>query len=948
MQDLDEIVVVGYGTQRKATLTGAIAAISAEQLTSTKNQNVQNMLTGKLPGVRVVQKTSEPGVFTNQFDIRGFDAPLIVVDGIPRDNFERMDPNDIESISILKDASAAVYGVHSANGVVLITTKKGQIGKPKLEYSMYYGLQIPADILRPEDAYNRAIMMNERTFRNTGQGNLNPTPTYDDEYLKNILSGNTQSTDWYDAVLRTAAPQQQHNVSVKGGSERNTYYMNVGYINQEGFFKSGDMVYERYNLRANAEAKISDRLRVTLNLSGILDKRDRQQRDAWDIFSALWRSVPTSSIYANDNPNYYRRPDGGIYNAVAETYKKTAGYKLDQRRVFQSQGELNYDFPYIQGLAAKVVYSFDYSHDDNTTYLQKYNTYLYDEATSAYVPYSYGAENSIERRFGKSIRQMWNVSLNYRRSFLDSHNVNALFLYEESTQSNDNFRSKRFLRMQLPYLFVGEDSGQVAMADPNGITDYANKGLVGRLNYDYKGKYMLEGSFRYDGSSHFLPGKQWDFYYGLMGAWRISEEGFIKNNLDFVNNLKVRATYGRVGYDNSNLYEFLDGYNYPATDGNRENGYPGGYYFGSAFVPTLSVRGTANTHITWYEIRTLNLGLDADFWNGRLGFSVDLFQRTRDGLYARRDVQLPATFGSAMPQENLNGDLNKGFELELRHRNRIGGLGYGITGNITLTRRMNQTWVHTPYTNSYNNWLNNRENRYNDIWWGFDRGGRYQSYDEIYHFYLANNVNVLPGDYYYDDWNNDGTIDDMDLHPVATTTDADKSSLSDKRNYPLMNFALSPSFEYGNFDFDFMVQGSAMTYVAYGSQLTSGLAWDGNVLEHLMDRWRPTDPKANPYNPATQWIAGKYGYGGNTPDERSRFRIQNGAYARLKTVTLGYTLPKKYLVKLGINNLRLYVNAYNLFTITGVETLDPEKPMELDGAMYPLNKTINFGASVTF
>jgi len=933
---LEEAVVVGYTTQKKATLTGAVSAIGNEELISTKSQNTQNLLTGKLPGVRVVQKTSEPGNFNNQFDIRGLGSPLVIVDGIPRDNFERMDPNDVETISILKDASAAIYGVHSANGVVLITTKRGEKGKTSIEYSGYYGLQFPAEILRPVGTYDRMTLINDKKFRTDGRTNLNPIPVFSDKEMQDVLDGKVAEVSWYDEVLRSSAPQQQHNISARGGSDKVDYYLNFGYMDQEGFFKSKDMEYSRYNLRSNISAEVAKGVRARLNVSGSLDKRDRQQRDAWDIFSALWRTVPTSAIYANDDPSYYRRPDGGIYHAVAETYKDVAGYRLDQRKIFQSQGEIEWTIPWVNGLTAKAVYSYDYTFNDNTVYLTKYNTYLYDEATKVYTPYSYGSETSLQRTYNKTQRQMGNIQLHYNGTFLDHHNVDLLALYEEQSSSNDNFYAKRFLNMKMPYLFIGTADGQTGFANASGITDYANKSVVGRLNYDYAGKYMFVANFRRDGSSHFLPSKQWDNFYSFEGGWRLSEENFIKNNVSFINNLKLRATWGRLGSDSSNLYEFLTGYNYPATGG-RENGYPNGYFFGDSYIPTMSVRGTANEQISWYDIYSTNLGVDVDLWKGLFGFTAEVFKRTRDGLYATREVELPATFGSSMPQENMNGDLNKGLEIELRHRNKINDLTYGVLGNMSLTRHMRTTNIHTPYNNSHSAWRNNREDRYSDIWWGYGNGGRYQTLDQINRFHLNNGVNTLPGDYYYEDWNNDGTVDGDDYYPIATSG-----------NTPLMYFAVSANFQYKGFDLDFMFQGAAMSYVGYGAQLVSPLAWDGNALKHLMNRWHPVDPKANPYDPTTAWVTGQYGYGGNTPDGNSRYMIQNGAYARLKTATLGYTLPQSWVKRYGMQNVRLYVNGYNLFTITGVRTVDPEKPSEQDGAMYPLNRTVNFGASIKF
>ncbi|MDR3260292.1 MAG: SusC/RagA family TonB-linked outer membrane protein, partial [Tannerella sp.] len=541
-------------------------------------------------------------------------------------------------------------------------------------------------------------------------------------------------------------------------------------------------------------------------------------------------------------------------------------------------------------------------------------------------------------------RRTGNVSLNFDRVFNTVHNLNAVLAYEETYNYGYNFRAERELKMPLPYLDLGT-SVQYASGSPP--SEYANRGLIGRLNYDYNRKYLFEGLFRYDGSSHFLPGKQWDLFYGLSAGWRISEESFIKDNLSFIENLKLRASYGRLGDDNSNLYEFLGGYNYPG-DGATSGNYPRAYYLGTEFVPTLATRATPNYNITWYDISNINLAIDLDLWNGLLGVTADFFQRDRSGLYATRAAELPGTFGASMPQENLNKDRNKGFELELRHRNRAGDLHYNLSANLTLTRAMKIVNIHTPYGNSYDEWRNTGENRYSDIWFAWGATGQYQSYDQIGTYPIMTGTGVLPGDYIYEDWNNDGVIDDNDRHPYGITADPSKSAFQDKKNYPLMNFAFNARFDYKNFDLDFMFQGSAFSNVAYGEQLSQPLAWDGNVLPHLLDRWHPADPKADPYNPNTAWVKGYYAYGTIVADQNSGFLIQDGSYLRLKTVTLGYTLPKKLFGVTGVNNLRLYVSGYNILTFTGVKGLDPERPTEVYGYMYPLNKTVNFGASLKF
>lgn len=939
-QSLDEVVVVGYGTQKRANLTGSVVAIGSEKLESTKNQNIQNMMTGKLPGIRVIQQTAEPGVLNNYFDIRGFGAPLIVIDGITRsmDEFSRMDPGDVESISILKDASAAVYGVHSSNGVVLITTKKGIEGKTQVEYSMYYGLQYPSEVLRPAGAFDRMILLNEKTMRSQND----PKLTYLDADFEKLRTGETKSYDWYDALIRESAPQQQHNISVKGGTDRINYFTNFGYLNQEGFFTSKDMNYDRYNLRSNLNARVSDRLSFSLRLSGTLDNRDRPRLSAWEAFKALWRTPTTTPIYANDNPAYYNQIPG-VGNALAMTDADLNGYNNYKRKIFQSSLEATYEIPYVKGLTAKAVFSYDNTIQDNTEFTKRFAVYNYS-GSGTYDPAYEGATNRLLRANYTDERRSGNLSLNYHQIFNTVHTIDAVLAYEETYSLGYNFRAERELKMPLPYLDLGT-SVQYATGPPP--SEYANKGVIGRLNYDYKGKYLFEGLFRYDGSSHFLPDKQWDLFYGLSGGWRISEEAFIKNNVSWIDNLKIRVSYGRLGDDGSNLYEFLGGYNYPG-DGNSSTGYPKAYYLGSEFVPTLATRATPNYNISWYEINTANAGFDADLWNGLFGFSVDVFQRDRSGLYATRAAELPGTFGASMPQENLNSDRNQGFELELRHHNKLGDLGYNLGANLTLTRGMRVVNIHTPYGNSYDEWRNTKENRYSDIWFAWGSVGQYQSFDQIGTYQVLTGTGTLPGDFIYEDWNNDGIIDDSDRYPYAITADPSKANFQDKKNYPLMNFAFNARFDYKNFDLDLMFQGSAFSNVAYGEQLSQPLLWDGNVLPFLLDRWHPADPKADPYNPTNEWVKGYYAYGSTVADANSGFLIQDGAYLRLKTATLGYTLPKKLFGKTGVNNLRVYVSGYNIFTVTNVKGIDPERPTEQYGYMYPLNRTVNFGASLKF
>lgn len=950
-QRLNEVVVVGFGTQKRVNLTGAVSAVTNKELIATKNQNAQNMLTGKVPGVRVIQKTSEPGEFNNQFDIRGFGSPLIVIDGVPRgnDSFARLSSEEIESISVLKDASAAVYGLKAANGVVLITTKRGEVGKAKISYNGYYGTQRPSDILKPVGSVNRMTLMNEKSMRSTSD----PKLTYSDEQINAFLTGERTSTDWYGATLTNSAPQQQHNISASGGTEKIDYFLNVAYSQQDGFFRSGDLNYERYNLRSNVNAQLTKYLKVGLNLNGILDTKRSPYEPVWSVYRQLWRLIPDDAVYANNNPLYYQRnsTDVGVDNTVAITNADVAGFQKNVRKMFQATGNITYSIPSVKGLSLKAIYTFDNTIADNTTYQKQFNEYNYNDVNDVYVATAKNGPTNLTRYYGNSETTQWQVSLNYENSFDNKHNVSGIILYEESHSKGDNINAYRQFNIPLPYLFAGETTNQIGTANANAITEYATKSVVGKFNYDYQGKYLAEFSFRYDGSSKFPTSKQWGFFPGGSIGWRMSEETFIKENLSFLQNLKIRASYGILGDDMAVDYQFIGGYDYPNTSGAKYNNYPTGYVFDGSYGNALGFRISPNPNITWYTSHTLNIGLDTDLWNGLMGFSIDFFQRNRKDLLADRQVSIPGTFGSSMPQENINSDITKGLELELRHNNRIGGLSYSVTGNVAITRTKWDYKEHAQYSSSWDRYRNGVDGRWGDIWFGWGKNGRYTSYEQIATAPIYTGNNILPGDYIYEDWNGDGTIDDYDHHPIATTILADKGNVSnfqDKRNYPLLNFGLTLSGQYKDFDLNILLQGSGMSYIAYGEQLASPLAWNGNALSQFLDRWRPADAKKDPYDPTNTWLSGYYSYGGTAPDNNSRFAIQKGDYLRMKSVELGYSIPTRLLIKSGIQRCRVYVNAYNLFTITNVEGVDPERPAELYGYMYPLNKTYNIGISLNF
>lgn len=946
---LNEVVVVGYGTQKKVTLTGAVSAISGEQLTTTRNESVTNMLTGKLPGVRVVQKSAEPGVFNSSFDIRGLGSPLIIIDGVPRGGYERLDPNDIESISVLKDATAAVYGVQSANGVVLITTKKGKAGTSELRYEVTTGVQRSSGMPAVAGAVDWMTLRNEQAFR-VLDGPL--VPTYSATDIADYASGKKRSTDWYPSVLLRNAPETQHSLTATGGSDKATYYLSLGYFNQGGFWKSGDFNYKKYNFRSNVTAKIAKGLNATLQVSGISDVKNMPygvSGQNFEVFKSLWRIAPILPMFINDDPTL---PAYAVdtFNPIAITTSDMSGYIKNARTIFQGNFSVDYDIPFVKGLKAKGLFSYDADISDNKQYIKTYTVFNQLSATNI-VPVVNNSPASVTRSYANYPNRMLQFSLDYNHTF-GNHTVGALALYEERTQTGDNFSAYRQLAIStLDQLGTGNALNQVANQNVGSLINYATKSVVEKLHYDFRSKYLIDFTGRFDGSSRFSGKKQWGFFPSVAAAWRVSEESFIKNTpaLSFIDNLKFRVSYGTLGDASGLAFQFLTGYNFPASgrvggSGNDGHAYGNGngtvspgYVFDGNFITGVGYRSLANTDITWYQSKTLNIGIDADLWKGLLGFQVDWFRRDRSGLLATRLLSLPGSLGASLPQENLNSDRTEGVELVLTHANRLGKFGYNISGNVSYTRNQARYSDRAPSGSQYDNWLNNPVNRYSQILRSNDFAGRYQSFDQIFNSRIDNgngNRAVLPGDYYYQDWNGDGYANADDNHPIYPSSG----------DVPLVNFGMNIGVNYKGFDLDALFQGVAARKILYGDILSLPFVFaNSNTLQAFTDRWHPVDPAADPYNPNTKYVEGYYPYTGG-----AFAKYQNAAYLRLKTLTLGYTLPPSLLRKVGVKKARVYVNGYDLFTITGIKIVDPEHPADDNSYIYPLNKTYNIGMSISF
>ncbi|MGN6492566.1 MAG: SusC/RagA family TonB-linked outer membrane protein [Agriterribacter sp.] len=936
---MEEVVVVGYATQKKTTLTGAVASISGTAMKTTKNENPQNMLTGKVSGVRVAQRSAEPGAFNNAFDIRGFGSPLIVIDGVQRSNadFQRLNANDIENISVLKDASAAIYGMRSANGVVLITTRKGKNNESVLSYDGNYTFQFPAGLPKTVGIYDYLTLRNEQARHNV---NNSTTPVFPEQVFEEYRNGTRKSYDWYPLVWADYAPQTQHNLSVTGGNDKLTYYVGGGYMNQGSFFKTNDLNYNKYNLRSSLSAKIGKMFTLDANLNLVTEATNQPYQSAWWAIRSFWRQGPQIPAYANDDPT---KPYHGLIegdNPISFMDKDINGYRNLRTSWIQPIVSLRYDVPGVPGLYAKTLFSYDYSFQNNNIYQKEYKQYRYDEASDTYTTFTRQSPNRITRQAYYNSQMLTQTSLNYSGTFAGDHKVDAAVIWETQKRQGDNFASQRDLALPLPYLLAGISQNQIANmnAGSGAIYEFTNLGLAGRLNYAYKGKYLAEFLFRNDGSSKFNNNYQWGFFPGGSVGWRISEEDFFRNSsaLSFVQQLKLRGSYGVTGDDGAAAYQWATGYTYPGASDSRN--FTGGYVFDGSFAGSANNKGIPNPMITWYTSRTMDVGVDFVGWNGLLGVTFDYFVRRREDLLGRLSGGTPTVVGAELPEVNINSDLTYGYDFEVTHNNNIGDVFYSLKGIFSYARIKMRYQERAPNGSSYWNWRNNQNDRLQNLWWGWTGNGRFESWDDIYNSPVYIGRGTLPGDYRYEDWNGDGEINDLDRHPFQMSST------------PWLNYGLSANVSYKGLDVFFLFQGAALSTVQYVEQLQMPMWGSGEsgAMVQFMDRWHPKDPNADPYDPATEWVPGHYAYTGTIPEVSSSYNSVNGSYLRLKSVELGYTLPSKWTKRAGIKNTRFYVNGYNLLTATKVKYIDPEHPNDTYGYLYPMNKTVTVGLNVTF
>ncbi len=928
---LDEVVAIGYGVQRRENVIGSVTAVRADELTASPVSRVSNALAGRLPGGIFMQESGEPGNDAATIRIRGNrtfgeNKPLVVIDGIPGRDLNSVNPADIESVTVLKDASAAIYGSRAANGVILVTTKGGSVDTPAtLTYSFYEGLLSPSKLPELADAATYATMIREmQSYRNTPEANMRFTPDDIAKYASGEYPWTHPNTDWYGEALKKHSSTRHHNFSIAGGTKNTTYHSSFGTQFDDGIYTNSATSYNRYNLKVSINTKINEYLSLGLNISGVKENRMYPTKSTGSIFNTLIRMYPTShAIFPGTGlpgPDI-EYGDQPMVSASFET-----GFDDDKRYSSNNMFTATLKIPGIDGLSLTGYYAYDiylqkrklfqkpwtlYSFD-KSAYLNAGNTGKEDGSAFLKATTIGYAEPRVTNYSAFSESKTANIKLDYETTINEKHNVAVFVAYEQNEFNNGGFDAFRryFISDQLPYLFAGGDA-EKDNSEYVGLDARVN--YFGRLSYDYKGTYLFQFSFRRDGSLRFSKESgRWGNFPSVLVGYRPSEQDWWQNSLVFINDFKLRASWGQMGNDQVAAFQYLTSY-----------GFAQGYNYGDNrnYTAGLNQANVPNPFITWEVANVFNFGWEAIMLNRKLTFETDLFYERRTDILVKRDVSVPRFTGIALPDENFGIVENRGLELILSYRDAVGDFKYSISGNYAFARNKiieaDEPQASVPWQT--------RTGRPMNALLLYKSLGVYRDQDHINS--TSHLPQARPGDLIIEDYNDDGkiTTDDRQLFPLTST--------------PEMTFGLSLDASYKNWQVRVLVQGHgrALRYIYSDERIgTAGnyFQWDAD------DRWTPENTNAT--KPRAYERLEEYWRGSHITD----YHYADVSYARLKNLQLSYTIPKNLTDQVKFNNAKVYVSGQNLWLIySGNKIMDPET-----GSMgaYPIMKVMSIGAQITF
>jgi TonB-linked SusC/RagA family outer membrane protein len=908
---LEEVVAIGYGIQKKVTITGAVSSVGSAELVQSPNASVGNSLAGRVTGLSSIQYSGQPGADAPEIYIRGIgslstdrSSPLMLVDGVER-SFTQLDPDEIESISVLKDASAtAVFGVRGANGVIIVTTKRGALGPAKISVSTSFGVQVPTRLLDFTDSYNYALLYNEAMANDGG------SPFFSDETIEAFRTNSDPiiypNIDWLSYMMKPFAPESKQNVSISGGTQRVKYFVSLGNTYQGGMFetfskgKENNFSFNRYNYRSNLDIDVTKTTKLSLTLGGRLGVRN-EPNGTNELFRTLYWAVPYSGAGIVDGKWI---KTGTTY--IPGTDKKeglTPFYGLGF--VNQLQNSLNLDINLKQKLdfitkglsfSIKGAYNTFYSHTktraSSIAYYQPYYihdldlTYPATDKTIVYKKIGSDGTLSYGESFGKDRDWYAEAGIDYDRTF-GSHHFTGLVLYNESK----NFYPDQFSDI------------------PAGLV-----GLVGRVTYDYKIRYLLDLNMGYNGSENFAPGKRFGFFPAVSVGWVLSEEPFFKN-LGLFNYFKLRGSYGVVGNDKlgSNRFLYLpDSYN-PNS---------GGYNFGTD-NPNNQIAATegkvGNPFVSWEKAAKQNYGADFKLFDAKLGLSFDYFIENREDILWSRST-VPGFVSYDLPAVNLGKTKNQGYEIEASWRQTVSDFTYWVNFNLSYAKNkivfMDEIPQNEPYLYRTGHPVGQP--------FGYVTDG----------FYGVNDVlpsGVKPGYLKFKDLNLDGQVNTDDQMAIGYPV------------YPEYSIGTTIGFKWKNLDMNMLWSAATHTSRMLGDVYKTAFGETGNrsLLQYMADgRWTP-ETAADATYPVMSLAGATYNAKG------SDFWLKDASYIRLKNIELGYNMKAGFLSRMGIKNLRAFINGYNLLTFDKLKIADPESKTATD-SQYPIVKIYNIGLKVDF
>ncbi len=947
VETLKEVVVVGYGAQEKINITGSVATIKQEELVTVPVANTSNLIAGKVPGVMTRQNSGLPGGENTQIRIRGFSqAPLVLVDGVQMD-FSRVDQNDIASISVLKDASAAVYGARAGNGVILVTTKRGEEGAPKISFNSSFTSQSATSFLKHVTPSQYVELIREANLNDFSDADA----TFTEEDVRSYEEGieGFEGGNWIDALIKNNAPMQQYNLNISGGTDNVKYFSSFGYVDQESFFRSRDFDYKRYNIRSNIDIKLNENLSLGVDMSYRQDIRERPSKNA---LSDIWIDLSTAQpIYPTSLPDGIAPPDPskpfvsysgsttGNRNPIARSSRNIFGTYDRFDNTFRSKIGLSYKIPWVNGLELGANMNIQVLDRSEKSFRNPYNVYRYSQPDQTFT--LEGVGNGISSISDSQFRRTMLyplLSAKYDRNF-GSHDLKVLVLAEQTRRSYSRFNAtrKNLFTTSIPELFIGSENEQTN--DGSSGSDMGRKSMVARINYKFKDRYLFESTFRADGNVLFAPDNRWGYFPSFSLGWIASEEPFFSDSENI--SLKLRASYSQMGNDSANGirgFDYLAGYQ-------SQNIYLFGQNISNNTIRTL---GEVNPFLSWEVISMYNLGLEGTFLQGRLQVELDYFYRKRENILSNDQKSVAREGGFNLPLTNINVSDDRGIELSAIFQQNLGDFRISLAPNFAIgkekfvVRNDLEKFIDPDYIRIYGRegqWVNRR--------FGYLSDGIFMSQDEINNHPTIQdgngNLTLRPGDIKYIDLDNNDTINFRDQDVIGYASNMPEITYGMGVNIKYKNLQLSTGFQ-GASKFSIYINGPAANMFNNGS---IPLAYQYRYA------WQPhpDNPNVN-INPEAMLPSASLSSSTNN-SKVSDFWLRDVRYLRIKNINLSYNIPEKTFKKIGLKSTQVYVSSENLASWTNLgiykNTFDPEfDPGTQATRRYPITRSYTVGLRVLF